>query len=391
MEEVANQNTPNIDQLAQAVIEHAQKQARLKLLPYVEGIKPLTKYFMRDNGDTYAALSLADKEFLDELMPEQVTEPKFSDYKVIITDEFTMPEPIVKQGDRTIVSRGNIVAIIGKPKAFKTFLISAIAAGFLEDTVLSISGCGGRCLIIDTEQAKSHVNIVQKRIYRLCGWDLNTPNESLIMLSLRELDAENRLKLTLEAISELKPDLVVIDGIRDLVKDFNDLAESAEIVGTLMAISTNQNCGVVTILHQNKNDNNARGHLGSELCNKSETVLQVVNINGIATVEPVYSRNREISSFSFRIDDTGLPVGCELPKVEAKSEELKELMRKAMFGSSWVSRKDLTTRVATLIGRTERTAERKIKEAIDKEILTINSVGSLVLKSQPMPPSEPLF
>lgn len=319
------------------------------------------------------------------------TPPKFSDYRVVITDEFTLPEPIVKQGDRTIVSRGNIVAIIGKPKAFKTFLISAIAAGFLEDTVLSISGSGGRCLIIDTEQGKSHVNIVQKRIYRLCDWGLAASNEKLTMLSLRELDAENRLKITIEAITEIKPDLIIIDGIRDLVKDFNDLAESAEIVGTLMAISTNQNCGIITILHQNKNDNNARGHLGSELCNKSETVLQVVNTNGIATVEPVYSRNREISSFSFRIDDTGLPVGCELPKVEAKSEELKELMRRAMFGTSWISRKDLTAKVATLIGRTERTAERKVKDAIDREILTVNSVGSLVLKAEPTPPNEPLF
>lgn len=319
------------------------------------------------------------------------TPPKFSDYKVVITDEFTLPEPIIQQGDRTIVSRGNITTITGKPKAFKTFLISAVAAGFLEYTILSISGSGGKCLVVDTEQSKSHVNIVQKRIYRLCGWDLSTPNESLIMLSLRELDARDRLKFTLEAIAEIQPDLVIIDGIRDLVRDFNDLAESAEIVGTLMAISTNQNCGIITILHQNKNDNNARGHLGSELCNKSETVLQVVNTNGIATVEPVYSRNREISSFSFRIDDTGLPVGCELPKVEAKSEELKELMRRAMFGTSWISRKDLTAKVATLIGRTERTAERKVKDAIDREILTVNSVGSLVLKAEPTPPNEPLF
>ena len=60
-------------------------------------------------------------------MSNEKTKMIFSNYKVVITDEFSEPEPLITQGDKIIVSKGNIATIIGKPKAFKTFLTSAIA------------------------------------------------------------------------------------------------------------------------------------------------------------------------------------------------------------------------------------------------------------------------
>lgn len=305
----------------------------------------------------------------------------FHKYHIKVTDEFTEPKPVVSQGDRHIVSRGNIATITGKPKAFKTFLISAIVAAFLEDEFLGISGCGGIAMIIDTEQGKSHVNNVQKRIYRLCEWDLDTPKENLYMLSLRELDAENRLKMAREAITEIKPDLVIIDGIRDMAKDFNDIKESSSLVGTLMTISTEQDCAIISILHQNKADTNARGHLGSELCNKSETVLQVENTDGIATVSPVYSRNREIEPFSFRVNVDGLPVGCSIPKVEKKRSEVEDLFKRAMFGQALWKKEILIPQLAAYSGKSEKTASRRLQDALSWGIVKISKAGTYYLAS----------
>ena len=311
-----------------------------------------------------------------------VSPHKYSNYQVNITDTFYDPEPIVKQGDRSIVSRGNIAAITGKSKSFKTFLTSAIAAAFLEDECLSLSGPGGKVLFIDTEQSKSHCNIVQKRIYRLCGWDQDKISERLIYLSLRELNAEERLEIVKEAIKDISPDLVIIDGIRDLINDFNDIGESSGVITLLMSLSTEKNCGIVTVLHQNKSDNNARGHLGTELCNKSETVLQVAREDGIATVSPVFSRNQEIEPFSFRIGVDGLPEGCLIPKDEHRKEELRTLMQQAMSGSSVWTKKNLIERVAEVDGRSSRTARRKVDEAIQEGILTLNKVGHLYIKTE---------
>ena len=207
------------------------------------------------------------------MQPKQAEEVDYHKFIVDITKDFAEPEPIVSQGDRILVSRGNLCTITGKAKSYKTFFVSAAVAAFLEDETLSLSGPGGMCLYIDTEQAAAHVNKVQRRIYRLCGWDFDKPSSKLITLSLRELSVKNRLKTTIAAIDDMHPDLVIIDGIRDLVNDFNNVEESTRIVGKLMALSTQQNCAIITILHQNKADENARGHLGSEICNKSETVL----------------------------------------------------------------------------------------------------------------------
>lgn len=306
------------------------------------------------------------------------------DFLLSPTDEFTDPEPIIMQGGRVLLSRGNLATITGKPKSCKTFLNSGICAGVMEDDCLTFSSPikSARILFVDTEQSKSHAQNVQRRIYKLCGYEILQPTDRLKYLPLREFDTKKRLEMTIQAVEDWKPDLVVIDGIRDLVLDFNDLTESGQVVGEMMRLTSTYNCGILVVLHQNKADNNARGHLGSELCNKSETVIQVVNNKCAATVSALFSRNREIEDFSFRIDDAGLPELCDAPVVEKKTGELAELMRKAMFGSAWMSRKDLTAKVETVSGKTSRTAERKVKEALDGGIIKFNNSRQIILAQE---------
>ena len=68
------------------------------------------------------------------------------------------------------------------------------------------------------------------------------------------------------------------------------------IASKLLKWTEEKNIHVVTVLHQNKNDGNARGHLGSELVNKAETVLSVTKDSkekDISIVEAEYCRNKE--------------------------------------------------------------------------------------------------
>ncbi|MDE6649883.1 MAG: mobilization protein, partial [Muribaculaceae bacterium] len=65
-----------------------------------------------------------------------------------------------------------------------------------------------------------------------------------------------------------------------------------------------------TIIHQNKGDENARGHIGTEINNKSETVLKVEKDNhneSVSTVEAVYIRDITFPSFAFQINSSALP------------------------------------------------------------------------------------
>ena len=69
--------------------------------------------------------------------------------------------------------------------------------------------------------------------------------------------------------------LVIIDGIRDLMYDINSPSESSELINLLMRWSSEYNLHIHTVLHLNKGDDNTRGHIGTELNNKAETVLQI--------------------------------------------------------------------------------------------------------------------
>lgn len=295
----------------------------------------------------------------------------FSKYKINVTDDTQTEKPLLVQGNTTILSRGNIACITGKAKSRKTFLVSAIAAAFLENETLTIKKGTNNAtiLLIDTEQAKSHVQKLQKRIYRLAGWNTYIPESRLTVLALRSLSSEERLTVTTEAIRSIHPDLIIIDGVRDLVQDFNDIKASANVVRQLMEISDTQNCGILTILHQNKSDNNARGHLGTELTNKSETVLQITCIGNKSIVSSDSSRNNNISQFAFSINENELPELSNIPKTNASKENIKAEIKQIIGQYKSISKQAFIAAYISKTNKKQSSAYIKLKQAINYGIL----------------------
>jgi hypothetical protein len=77
-----------------------------------------------------------------------------------------------------------------------------------------------------------------------------------------------------------------------------------------MQWTDDQQIHIHTVLHQNKNDEHARGHVGTELNNKAETVMQIEpekDDKSISIVEAIHSRDREFEPFAFRVNDDSLP------------------------------------------------------------------------------------
>src|SRR5690606_29945484 len=102
----------------------------------------------------------------------------------------------------------------------------------------------------------------------------------------------------------------IIDGSRDLVFDINSPEESTIISGQFMRWAEVYDCHIMTVLHVNKGDGNARGHLGTELMNKSETVIKVdLNKDEGGRIEctPEFTRSEPFSPFAFDRDDHGIP------------------------------------------------------------------------------------
>ena len=99
----------------------------------------------------------------------------------------------------------------------------------------------------------------------------------------------------------------------------------------LMAWTSFYDLHIHTVLNQNKNDSNTRGHIGTELENKAETVL-VISKNrqdkNISEVKPMHMRAKEFTTFAFHIDDNALPVletGFQVTVIKPKDKPLTAL------------------------------------------------------------------
>ena len=200
---------------------------------------------------------------------------------ISVTGTYEQSASVLMVDDSIIGILGNFSASIGKAKSKKTFNVSAITAAALTNgRVLhyraSFPENKRKILYIDTEQGKNHCQKVLDRILRLADLPEDCDADNLMMLALRKYSPEVRLAITEQAIGMI-PDLglVIIDGIRDFVYDINSPGESTDVISKLMRWTDDRQIHIHTILHQNKNDEHARGHIGTELNNKAETIMQI--------------------------------------------------------------------------------------------------------------------
>ena len=232
------------------------------------------------------------------------------------TDEYAVPPEILRVNGSTIGTLGNFSASTGKAKSKKTFNVSAIVAAALSNKeVLCYSASfpddKRKVLYIDTEQSKYHCQKVMKRILRLAGLPEQQENPNLLFVAMRELSPEKRRAVIDFMLSNIKGlGLVIIDGVRDLMYDINNPTESTEIINLLMRWSSSFNLHIHTVLHLNKGDDNTRGHIGTELNNKAETVLQVTKSlldANVSEVKAMHIRDKDFEPFAFRINEESLP------------------------------------------------------------------------------------
>ena len=240
--------------------------------------------------------------------------------RLFVTDEFAAPPVILRVDDSVIGTLGNFSASTGKAKSKKTFNVCAIvAAAMTGGTVLNYSASlppeRRRILYVDTEQSRFHCKRVLCRILRLAGLPTDVHPPLLEFLCLRGYATKERLRKIEEAIYDLDDlGLVVIDGIRDLAHDINSPGEATDLITKLMQWTDERRIHIHTVLHLNKGDDNTRGHLGTELNNKAETVLQITKDDfdrDISSVAAMHIRDRDFEPFAFRINADALPEQVE--------------------------------------------------------------------------------
>ena len=293
---------------------------------------------------------------------------------------------------------GGIQAISGQKKNGKSFVLTQLMAAVLgidservkvmlpglrvpERTVEHL-GHLPRVLYVDTEMEKLNSAKVLRRVHWLCEWDMKQPNERFSVLWLRTVEDDDELKekayqkrfrLIRQGIELIKPDIVFIDGVRDIIGDFNDNAQSAELVLKLMALAEKKGICIWCALHMNPRPGNddeskMRGHLGTELGNKvTDTLVSIKkkDATGVTfTVKQQDARGKDMDDWKFVVtDDAGnlgvpkiIASGVDLSvreKVKADSQEdIRNWIKDASEQYTWpMSRSDIKKNVFGEVGK----------------------------------------
>jgi hypothetical protein len=279
------------NKLAQDLADHLGIE-RCKRVTF-GGYKDVNEMFCKEGG----LEKLGFGKFLNE-------ETKHSDWKALqIISEPPEETPLITIGNSPVATAGNYSQVIGKKKSRKTLFLTWLVSQYAGDIESDV-------LLFDTEQGTRHVWKVMDRIKRLTGHTVGT-------FYLRGKSPEERKAIIQAVVAEYptRPKLIIIDGIRDLLSNINDPDQVSELLTWLEKITLDNGLHVVNVLHMNKTDNNARGHLGSELLNKSEVTIELERDEqaDCTIVKCESSRDIPFDPFAFRHDINGLPEIVGLP------------------------------------------------------------------------------
>ena len=311
-------------------------------------------------------------------MEYDAAEERLEPYIVDMSKELPEILPLISINGSCLCSVGNISAICGEAKSRKTFLTSGLVASAmaidyhkLNNFKIVDKNHDLNVLWIDTEQGERHVRKVVERISKMTGAKMGgLPSEPrLTTLALRELAPHERKQRMYDAMFLMHYDLVVIDGIADLQRNTNDLEESDALVAELMALSTKAETHILCVLHTNPGSDKARGHLGSSLQRKAETVLFVHRVGDISVVEPQFCRNEPFERFAFAISEEGIPEVCDLPGQSSDNERhpIVALVEDAYGGA--IERATLVNKLMETQGLNRSTAGMQVIRLIKRGLL----------------------
>ena len=243
----------------------------------------------------------------------------FKDYVIDRNVEYPDPEYLIEIGGVPTLPKGNLVALSAKWKNGKTFFCQVLGAIFLGSD--QFANCRsrqdeGRMLFFDTEQAESDTARIQKTIevmtpgQRHSDFRVFCLREAVIDKDIDQNATVSRFDLINRAIMQEQPDLVFIDGIADLIYNYNDVIESQEVVNKLAAIANRHNCCIIVVMHQNKGrqDKNMKGHLGTMLYQKCSDVFNVEKCGSLFVASHAVSRHRNSEDIAFKLDANAVPM-----------------------------------------------------------------------------------
>ena len=331
-------------------------------------------------------------------------------------EPYRPPRYTMERGGVPFADVGELHLVSGKPGNGKTGLMSQLEATTLSGQFGGMTGrrvkhrirdeqtgevseqeIPARLLHIDTEQGKDDTIAFKNRVCSMAGLSSDEAKQHFFILRLRDTEkAVDRWRKILKAIWVVKPTDIFIDGLLDIVEDYNDQKECQPIIRKCMMLATEYDASLWAVLHENPMVDKLVGTLGSIAQRKVSEIFVVIKVKQSELkeserrpdlpeiyfrVKQVKARGKDVSDWLFRYETNvggwGQPVELDdngtrviNAKEMALMKECDERFKSYNWTSGGASYSDLCRHLAGQGMTSNRKKENTINTAMEFGILT---------------------
>ncbi|GHS98180.1 topoisomerase [Bacteroidia bacterium] len=348
--------------------------------------KDISDYFRIGNTrENFITLFI---EFLDNLYSETMAILK--PCEIDFSNPPIQTEMLVSINDVPLGTQGNLFGITGGEGTGKSNYVGSLIAGTIREkenidtlgTIIQRNKNNKAVLLYDTEQSETQLYKNISGILR--RGKLETMPAYFKAYCLTSMSRKERMQAIIQSMDKFYYQfggiqMVVIDGIADLVRCANDEAESVGVIDELYRLAGIYKTCIVCVLHFIPNGLKLRGHLGSELQRKAAAILSIEKDENpaVSVVKALKVRDGSpldvpLVQFAWDKEKEMHTYFGEKPKEEKEKRKETELagVAKTIFAKQrHCTYVDLCEQIQRLLDVKERTAKSYIKFMREKEII----------------------
>ena len=292
---------------------------------------------MNEESNTNNTPNLDPAEIPEFLQGDQWFSAEIDDDLLDFDEPYRPPRYTMERGGVPFADVGELHLVSGKPGNGKTGLMSQLEATTLSGQFGGMTGrrvkhrirdeqtgevseqeIPARLLHIDTEQGKDDTIAFKNRVCSMAGLSSDEAKQHFFILRLRDTEkAVDRWRKILKAIWVVKPTDIFIDGLLDIVEDYNDQKECQPIIRKCMMLATEYDASLWAVLHENPMVDKLVGTLGSIAQRKVSEIFVVIKVKQSELkeserrpdlpeiyfrVKQVKARGKDVSDWLFRYE-----------------------------------------------------------------------------------------
>ena len=243
------------------------------------------------------------------------------------------------------VSIGDLCLIQGQAKQGKSSVIKvfvkACFCGKMGNVEKALDKEDVKIIIFDTEMFEC--DTANNYHYMLSDSNIDENFDKLQVMNLRTMNPDGRCRFIFDVSHREKPDVIIIDGIRDLVNDINDPIGCPKLVQELMDLASELRCAIICVLHNNYGEGKARGWLGSEIINKCGSAFEVMKEDNVVTIKNTIYRGAPVPDWKYTFGSFGQPICDEqfvkhAEEVAAEKKAQEEQAEKAANNEAFLAK-----------------------------------------------------